>query len=213
MSAQERLTCRNHETIQSHLGTRIASRKARGFTVLCKTQYSSAYMSHRSAFFVLPGEVTGNSEELAYNASSVFYKWDLELRSLYAGVLTCSEQCATSAKAAQRLATVQCDLENPRGDQKASALIPRPGKRVIAVVLRVNRRQATALILHVGTVPAKSEFIGVVRQQDIQEDNWDSVRVYDHLQPGDLIAAVVLSDLEQKHYYLRVASMPFLIRR
>ncbi|KAK4531185.1 hypothetical protein CCYA_CCYA07G2042 [Cyanidiococcus yangmingshanensis] len=162
---------------------------------------------------IFPGEMIGHSDEGEFLIREGCYKRGSELRAFRAGLLTFKKTSSTSLREDLEVSAIRPELGSLTGKPNLLAIIPRPGARVCARVLKVNRRQAVTVIQSVETVPVKSEFQGIIRQQDVRDDNWDSVCVYDFLQPGDLIEARVLSELEQRYFYLSIASSNFLLRR
>jgi exosome complex RNA-binding protein Csl4 len=162
---------------------------------------------------VFPGEIIDSAEEVELAAFSGVYKWRTELRSFQVGTPRLENTFSSASQDILASSAVKLEIQSPARKARPRIVVPLRGARVCARVLRVNRRQAIALILLIDDVPARGEFQGLIRQQDILEDNWDSVCVYEYLQPGDLIEARVLSDLEQRYYYLSIASTKFLLRR
>lgn len=119
-----------------------------------------------------------------------------QLISSLAGLLTQSKSTKTNPKAAFSISRV------------SGALLPEVGTIILGRITRTNSRQATILILAIGTNGehvCRDSFSGLIRQQDIRATEIDKVKVAESFKVGDIVRAVIISLGDERSYYLSTA--------
>lgn len=85
------------------------------------------------------------------------------------------------------------------------SLVPQVGDIVLARVTKVNSRYARCQLVALGETPLPKDrgaFGGIIRVQDIRENQLNEVQIYKSFRPGDIVRAQVLSLGEKKYLYL-----------
>ncbi|KAH8924271.1 hypothetical protein BT69DRAFT_94279 [Atractiella rhizophila] len=97
----------------------------------------------------------------------------------------------------------------PRTTLSVSA-IPTPGSLITGQVTRLSRRDATLLILTIDGIPVPigSEFIGVIRINDVRETEKDKIKIWNCFRGGDTVRARVVSRCS--HFRLETQGNYFL---
>lgn len=75
------------------------------------------------------------------------------------------------------------------------ARVPIVGTVVMGLVTRLNKLQASLLIISVEDVPLPigQDFPGVIRSQDVRQVDKDKVKIWTCFRPGDIVRAEVVS--------------------
>eukprot|EP01125_Pyxidicula_operculata_P001020 TRINITY_DN108_c6_g1_i1.p1 TRINITY_DN108_c6_g1~~TRINITY_DN108_c6_g1_i1.p1 ORF type:complete len:185 (-),score=37.56 TRINITY_DN108_c6_g1_i1:97-651(-) len=139
---------------------------------------------------VVPGDIVGTSDK--YTAGEGTYIFGKNIHSSIVGY-----------KSVKKLENTEViDILRPNAKP---IIVPKISDEVIALVNKVNPRQAQVKILCVGDVPLAHDFPAIVRQREVRQTQVDQVEMYKCFRPGDVIRAEVISLGDKNSYYLSTA--------
>ena len=90
----------------------------------------------------------------------------------------------------------------------ATSYVLKPGQLVLGRVVRITPQNAVVTIKaaeHVGALPKQLQLEGMIRTEDVRALASEQVQIHQSFQPGDLVAARVISLGDSRRYHLSTA--------
>lgn len=144
---------------------------------------------------VVPGDVVGSRAE--FDAGAGTYERDGHIRASVVGVRTLLPPGAGGKPST--VAVV-------RGGGAAQPATIDVGSAVLCKVLRITPLAAYVDILLADGAPLAQPFSGLIRKENVREQEVDKVRMDECFKPGDTVLARVESLGDARSYYLSTAS-------
>ncbi|KTW26671.1 hypothetical protein T552_02680 [Pneumocystis carinii B80] len=88
---------------------------------------------------------------------------------------------------------------------KGSPILPEVNAFVLGRVIKIKPKEAIVSIFVVNEIVCQREFQGIIRIQDIEAVNKNTIKVYTSFRLGDIVRAQVISLGDQYSYYLSTA--------
>ncbi|KAG5513799.1 hypothetical protein PMAC_000837 [Pneumocystis sp. 'macacae'] len=88
--------------------------------------------------------------------------------------------------------------------RKGSSILPKVNAIVLGKVTKIKPKEATVTIFVVEETVCQREFQGIIRIQDVEATNKDTIKIYTSFRPGDIVRAQI-SLGDQSSYYLSTA--------
>lgn len=145
---------------------------------------------------VTPGEVLGKATEVKAGKGAYMAKHNGLVYASLTGLLRTQSPPPDSP---DQRPTVEVT------GHKAHGPVPEPGSVVVARVMKVMTRMASADIMCVGAKSVREKFSGIIRQQDVRATEIDKVDMHLSFRPGDIVRALVLSLGDARAYFLSTA--------
>jgi exosome complex component CSL4 len=165
-----------------------------------------------SGAIVLPGDDLGDNAR--YDAGDGTYTHEGRIRASVVGyrsvlpLLSGMDGSAGATAAAAQGASVspKQGIVVVLRERAGAAVVPAAGHAVVARITRITHLQAHADILCVDGRALPQPFSGVIRREHVRESEVDKVRMEECFQPGDLVAATVVSLGTTRDYFLSTAA-------
>ncbi|KAG4303266.1 hypothetical protein PCANB_000465 [Pneumocystis canis] len=88
---------------------------------------------------------------------------------------------------------------------KGSPILPEVNAIVLGRVTKIKPKEAIVNIFVIGETICQREFQGIIRIQDIQATNKNTIKIHTSFRSGDIVRAQVISLGDQSSYYLSTA--------